>query len=168
MREILTVTIVLAAIGTDLRFASAMTPHCEQASLVCIENTPPGQSAQHCRTAWLKCEWDALHNPDAITSAGRRVPRGEKPKKKPIYGPEDRAMPDAAAATNSATAKTTGGAASGGTLGASQSAAPASGATLSGSNASAASAIKSGITKPAAIPPQLAERLRRLQHQQQR
>jgi hypothetical protein len=37
---------------------------------------------------------------------------------------------------------------------------------LNGSSASAPGAIRSGITKPAAIPAQLAERLRRLQQQQ--
>lgn len=158
MRQVITVSIVLAAIGGLVQSASAVPTSCEKNYQKCMDNTPWGQTTAPCLRAVLKCEADARNNPDAITSAGPRVPRGEKGEK-PGKGPgkggtkltspsnvktnASGALASTPAATKPASAATSGGAASG----------------------AATNNAKQTAGKPEAVPPQLAERLRRMQRQ---
>src|SRR5262245_24870682 len=86
MRQIITVSIVLAAVGGLVQSASAVPTSCEKNYQKCMDSTPWGQTTAPCLRAVLKCEADARNNPDAITSAGPRLPRGEKGEK-PGKGP---------------------------------------------------------------------------------
>jgi hypothetical protein len=136
MRFILLTVVAAATVSSASHTASAVPAHCQQIFQQCLDKTPFG-SAAHCIRAEMKCDWDARHaQPDAITGAGRRVPKGDRPGKRPIYGPENRTLPADTPTTNSGVA-----------------AANPSKKSLTAAPGNA-------------IPTQLAERLRRLQSQQ--
>jgi hypothetical protein len=154
MRQVITVSIVLAAIGGLVQSASAVPTSCEKNYQKCMDNTPWGQTTAPCLRAVLKCEADARNNPDAITSAGPRVPRGEKPGKGPGKGGTK--LTSSSNTTNNA-----------GALAATPTAMKPAGVATSVGAASAATTNNTNRTvgKPEPIPSQLAERLRRLQRQ---
>jgi hypothetical protein len=153
MRQVITASIVLVAVIGGLVQAAFATPtSCEKNYQKCMDNTPWGQTTAPCLRAVLKCEADARNNPDAITSAGPRVPRGEKPGKGP--GKNGTKLTSSGNMTNNA-----------GTLASTPAAIKPAGVATSGAAASGAAMNNANRTagKPEPVPSQLAERLRRLQ-----
>lgn len=152
MRQVIAIAVALASVTGLVRSASAEAMTCEQRFQTCLDKTPWGQSGEKCLRAVLKCEADARNNPDAITSAGPRVPRGEKPTKPGKGGTK---------LTSSGSRPTNVGALAAvpGLV-----ATKPAGVAVSGvaSPASATSNANRAIGKSEAVPPQLADRLRRL------
>ena len=155
MRQVITVSIVLVAvIGGLVQAAFAAPTSCEKNYQKCMDNTPFGQSTAGCLRAVLKCEADARNTPDAITSAGPRVPKGEKPGKGPGKGGTK--LTSSGNTTNNA-----------GALAATPAAAKPAAVATSGGAASGATTNNANriAGKPDAVPSQLAERPRRTQRQ---
>jgi hypothetical protein len=138
MRLVLLIAVTAAAVSGVSHMASAVPAHCVRIFEQCMEKNP-FNTAAHCVRAEKKCDWDARHaRPDAITGAGPRAPKGDRPGKRPIYGPENRTLPAETSTTSSGSA-----------------------ATSVWKNSPLAAPRDT-------TPAQLAERLRRLQQQQQR
>jgi hypothetical protein len=119
---------------------------CEQIFQKCLADAPPMTPAPHCLSLVLKCE-EKARNPDAISGAGPRVPRGqkgEKPEKAPGKGGTKLTSPGGVKSN------------AGGAL-----VATARSSTTTGSAVTSGGTL-SGV-KQEAVPAQFADRLRRLQ-----
>jgi hypothetical protein len=140
MHRIIAVSIALIAAGGLVQSAFAVPMTCEQIFQKCLADAPPMTPAPHCVRLVMKCE-DKYKNPDAISGAGPRVPRGEKGEK-PGKGGTKLTSPGGVKIN------------AGGALAAAPRSATAAGGAVSGGN--------SVGVKQEAVPAQLSERLRRL------